>query len=93
MNLRKSTLLAWSAMILMVVVIIVAVATRVVSSIWEYSTLFLAFMAVFCHLAALLLARMSGAAARKLDYAALIFGILAVIALIVVFILNFIVFY
>lgn len=85
--------MAWGAMLLMVVVIIVAVCTRVVSSVWEYSVLFLAFMAIFCHLAALMLVRMSAAAARKLDYAAFIFGLLAIIALIVVFILDFCSFY
>ena len=93
MSLRKNTGLAWGAMILMVVVVIVAVATRVVSSIWEYSTIFLAFMAVFCHLMSLLLERMSASASRKLDNIALIIGILAVVALIVVFILNFCEFY
>lgn len=80
-------------MILMVVIIIVSVATHVVSTIWEYSVVFLAFMAVFCHLAALLLVKMSGNAAKKLDVAAFIFGVLAVIALIVVFILNWCAFY
>lgn len=85
--------LAWGGMILMVFVIIIAVCTHVVSSLWEYSVLFLAFMAVFCHLAALMLAKMSRAAARKLDIAACVFGFLAIIALIVVFILNWCAFY
>lgn len=80
-------------MILIVVVIIVAVSTRIVSSIWEYSTLFFAFMAVFCHLASLMLSGMSKAAGKKLDAAALVFAVLGIIALIVVFILDFIVFY
>lgn len=93
MNLKQSIGLAWGAMLLMVVIIIVAVVTRVVSSIWEYSVIFLAFMGVFCHLASLMLAKMSGAAAKKLDLAAFIFGLLAIIALIVVFILNWCEFY
>ena len=90
---RKSTTLAWGAMLLMVAVIIIAICTRVVSSIWEYSMLFLAFMAVFCHLAALLLYKMSAAASKKLDVASMIFGFLAVVALIVVFILDWNAFY
>lgn len=85
--------MAWGAMLLMFIVVIVAICTRVVSSIWEYSTLFLAFMAVFCHLAAVLLTKVSFAASKKLDMAAMIFGILAILALIVVFILNFCDFY
>lgn len=93
MNIRQSKATAWTAMILMVVVIIVAICTRVVSSIWEYSVIFLAFMAIFCHLASLILAKMSLAAARKLETSAFVFGLLAIVALIVVFILNFCVFY
>lgn len=93
MNLRESKATAWGSMILMVFVIIIAVCTRVVSSIWEYSTLFLAFMAIFCHLASLMLIKMSKSAAKKLDVAALIFGIAAIVALIVVFILDWCAFY
>ncbi|MCH5216978.1 MAG: hypothetical protein J1F07_00265 [Muribaculaceae bacterium] len=93
MSLRESKSMAWGAFLLVIILIIVAICTRVVSSIWEYSTIFLAFMAVFCHLAALLLAGMSKAAGKKLDMAALVFGVLAIIALIVVFILNFCEFY
>lgn len=87
-NLRESGMAAWCAMLLIVVVIIISIATHVVSSIWEYATVFLAFMAAFCHLAAIILKKMSGNAARKLDYFAMIFAILFVVALIVVFILD-----
>ena len=93
MSLRQSTALAWGSMVIIVIVIIIAVCTRIVSSIWEYSTLFLAFMAIFCHLMSLMLNKMSANAAKKLDYIALLFGVLAIIALIVVFILDFIVTY
>lgn len=93
MNLKESKLLAWGAMFLMVVVIIISVVLRAVTEIWEFSVLFLAFMAVFCHLAALLLAGMSKAASRKLDYAAIVFGVLAILALIVIFIINFCLYY
>lgn len=88
MSLRASKAAGWSAMILMVIVIIVAICTHVVSSIWEYITIFLGFMSVFCHLMSLLLIGMSRSASRKLDVSAGIFGILAVVALIVVFILD-----
>lgn len=73
---------------MIIVVIIVAIVTNVVSSVWEYSTIFLAFMAIFCHLMSLLLLKMSSSASRKLGVCAMIFGLLAVVALIVVFILD-----
>lgn len=85
---KKSLTAAWGAMILIFIVIIVSICTHIVSSIWEYSILFLGFMAVFCHLAALILYKMSAKASKKLDYAAFIFGVLAIIDLIVVFILD-----
>lgn len=90
---RQSKAFAWGAMIVMIIVIIITMCSRIVSSLWEYSVLFLAFMTVFCHLAAVLLVRVSQGASKKLDVAACIFGILAVIALVVVFILDWSVFY
>lgn len=80
--------MGWGSMILMVIIIIIAVSTRVVSSIWEYSTIFFAFMAIFCHLMALLLNKMSASASRKLDVIAMVFSALTIVALIVVFILD-----
>ena len=77
-------------MIRMVWVIVIVICTRVVSSIWEYSVIFFAFMAVFCHLMSFLLIKMSPKACKKLDSFAGFFAGLAVIALIVVFILDFI---
>ena len=77
-------------MILMVLVIVIVICTRVVSSIWEYSVIFFAFMAVFCHLMSFLLMKMSPKACKKLDSIAGLFAGLAVIALIVVFIFDFI---
>ena len=88
MNLRESKAMGWGAMVLMIVVIIIAICTRVVSDIWEYSTIFFAFMAIFCHLMSLLLVKMSVSASKKLDVIAMICSALAVVALIVVFILN-----
>ena len=93
MKLRESKVAAWGAMFIMVVCIIICVITRFVTSIWEYIPLFLAFMAVFCHLAALILYKISVSASVKLDKGALIFGILAIVSLIVVFILDWAAFY
>lgn len=93
MNWRASRGAAWGAMLLIVVVIIIAVCTRFVSSIWEYSALFLGFMAVFCHLAAVLLSGMSLSASRKLDNIALIFGVLTILDIVAIFIVDFCGFY
>lgn len=89
---RQSKSVAFAAMAMIIVLIIVAMATHIVSELWEYIPLFLCFMAVFCHLAAVMLVGMSRTASKKLDIVALIFGILAIIALIVTFILNWIAF-
>ena len=88
MNVKQSKFLSWISMILMVIVIVVAICTHVVASIWDYSTIFLAFMCIFCHLMSLMLYKMSAAASKKLEILAGIFGILAIIDFIVVFILD-----
>lgn len=93
MNIMQSRAVAWAALILMVTVIIISICTHVVASIWEYSALFLAFMAVFSHLAALLLYKMSAIASKKLDNIAVVFGLLALVAFVVIFILNWCEFY
>ncbi|MCH5214104.1 MAG: hypothetical protein J1E97_02830 [Muribaculaceae bacterium] len=84
----KSKLLTTIALLLIVAVLIVAICTRTLTNLWEYSVIFCAFMSVFSHLMALMLVKMSGSAARKLDYAAMVFGVLAIILLIVVYILD-----
>ena len=88
MNLRESKALAWCAMIAVVALVIITVCLHVVDKVWEYSSIFCAFMMVFCHLMALNLRRMSPSAARKLENIALIFGVLTVVAIIVIFILG-----
>lgn len=87
-SLRASKTVAWLAMLTVVAVFIVAVCLRVIVDIWDYSAIFCAFMAVFCHLMAINLAKMSASASRKLDIAAFIFLCLAVVAIIVIYILN-----
>lgn len=87
-SLRASKAVAWLAMLTVVAVFIVAVCLRVIVGIWDYSAIFCAFMAVFCHLMSINLAKMSASASRKLDIAAFIFLCLAVVAIIVIYILN-----
>lgn len=88
MNLKESKAVAWVAMLLVVAIVIVTICLGVINEIWEYSSIFCAFMMVFCHLMALNVRGMSAAASRKLDAASLIFGVLTVVAIIVIFILG-----
>lgn len=90
MKLRESKTLAWGAMLLIVILVIFTICMRYVESIWDYLSIFFAFMMVFCHLMALSLRKMSLNASRKLDIAALIFGVLTILAIILIFILYFI---
>lgn len=87
MNLRESKGVAWLAMIVVVALLIIMICLRMFNEVWEYSAIFCAFMMVFCHLMALNLRKMSLAASRKLDLISLIFGVLTVIAIIVIYIL------
>ena len=87
MNLRESKGVAWLALIVVVAILIIMICLRMFNEVWEYSAIFCAFMMVFCHLMALNLRKMSLAACRKLDLISLIFGVLTVIAIIVIYIL------
>lgn len=93
MSLRESKSLAWIAMLLMVIVVMMSIILGLTTAWWELGALFLAFMAVFCHLAAVLLVKMSKTASNKLDIGAVVFGILAVLAFIAIFVVNFVDFY
>ena len=86
-NISQSKAVAWLAMLTVVAVFIVTVCLRVVSEVWDYAAIFCAFMTAFCHLMALNLSGMSREAGRKLDKAAMVFGFLTVVAIIVIFIL------
>lgn len=87
MNIKQSKWLAWAAMLLIVVVVIVTISMGYIVSLWDYLSIFFAFMMVFCHLMALNLRRMSLNASKKLDMAAFIFGILTFLAITLIFIL------
>lgn len=88
-KLTESKGLAWVAMILCVVVLVLSMAIPgVKKEWWEMIDIFFIFMMVFSHLAALYLKKMSQAASTMLDRLAFAFGALGVVAFIVVFILN-----
>lgn len=80
----KSKIAALAALVLVIVLIGVTFSMR--PAWWCFFDIFFAFMMVFCHLLALQLVKMSKAASRKLDTAAMVFGVLTVIALIVEYI-------
>lgn len=88
-NLRTSKGVAWAAFAIVVAAVVCAVCMPGFKHFWwQTFDIFFAFMMVFCHLAALYLYKMSLDASKKLDFLALIFGILAVIAFIVIFFVS-----
>lgn len=84
MNILKSKAGAWGALILVVAVIIMTFPAR--KEWWAFIDVFCAFMMVFCHLMALYLGRLIGPAGKKLEIAAIVFGVLMIVSFIVEFI-------
>ncbi|MCM1370256.1 MAG: hypothetical protein NC204_07805 [Candidatus Amulumruptor caecigallinarius] len=80
-NLVKSKITAWVAMALVVTLIVLTFLLHM--QWWTFIAEFFAFLAVFSHLAALYLGKMSRAASSKLETIAFICCILAVIGVIV----------
>ena len=78
-NLQKSKGLAWGALALVVLVIVLTFASR--EYWWAFIDVFFAFLMVFFHLLAVYMWRAT-AISRKLDLWALIFGILMILAFI-----------
>lgn len=87
MSLRDSKLVAWSALLIVIAAIIITISIGIANDIWDYISLFCAFMMVFCRLMALNLKKMSLNAAKKLNIYALVFGILTILSIILLFIL------
>jgi len=81
MKLLKSKAVAWCAMLLVIVVIVLTFPAR--SEWWLFFDIFFAFMMVFCHLAALYLEKLVGHVARKLETCVFVFAVLTVLSLIV----------
>ena len=79
-KLLESRAAAWTALILVIILIIVTFRMRSVW--WSFIDLFFVFMMVFSHLAALFMKRMSPQAGRTLDRVALVCGVLTVAAFI-----------
>ena len=88
-KLAKSKAVAWIALVLCIIVLVLSMALPgIKNEWWQLIDIFFIFMMVFSHIAALYLEKMSKEASRTLDRFALIFGVLAVIAFFVVFILT-----
>ena len=77
-KLLESRAAAWTALILVIILIIVTFRMRSVW--WSFIDLFFVFMMVFSHLAALYLKRMSPQAGRTLDRVAFVCALLTVVA-------------
>lgn len=88
-TLRTSKTVAWIAFAVVILAVILAVCLPGYKQYWwETLDIFFAFMMVFSHLAALYIARMSADASKKLDLISLLFGILAIISFIVIFVID-----
>lgn len=88
-KLTESKGVAWFGMILCIVVLVLSMAIPgVKKEWWELIDIFFIFMMVFSHLAALYLKKMSPSASAMLDRLAFAFGVVGLIAFIIVYILN-----
>lgn len=88
-RLLKSKILAWIALFLCFVVLILSMAIPgIKKEWWELTDIFFFFMMSFSHIAALYLEKMSVQASRTLDKFAFVFGLLGIISLIVVYFIN-----
>lgn len=79
-KLLKSKIVAWMALLLVIVVIIISF--NPMAPWWSYSDEFFAFMMVFCQLVSVYIVSFSARAAHKLQMCAAVFGVLLIIALI-----------
>lgn len=84
-NPLQSTIVAWIALLIVVIVIITTFEYR--QAWWSFFDLFFAFMMVFCQLAGLYIKRFNPFAGKRLQTIAFIFLVLAVLAFIVEYIL------
>lgn len=82
----ESRIVSWIALFVIILWIVMQLHTP--DPWWTYLSIFLAFMMVFCHLAALYLYAVSWRASRKLDSLAMLCGILFVIALVATYIAS-----
>ena len=76
----KSKAAAWAAFVVIVILMAITFGLRPVW--WTFADMFFAFMMVFCHLMAVYLVKLNIHSSRKLDFMALVFGILTIVALI-----------
>lgn len=79
-KLIQSRTAAWSALVLVITLIIVTFGIR--SAWWSFFDLFFIFMMAFSHLAALYLRRFSASASATLERIAMVCGVLTVVAFI-----------
>jgi len=80
-SILRSKAAAWGAIVLVVLIIIFTFRSRHVW--WAFIDEFFMFMAAFCQLVAVYIERFNRNSFRKLQFFAIIFGILMVIAIII----------
>lgn len=86
MRLIESKIAAWSALILVVALIVMSMMLH--TPWWGFIAIFFAFLAIFSHLASLYLRKMSIHASNMLEKIAFVLIILAVIGLIAVYFIS-----
>lgn len=87
--LLSSKTVGWIALILIFAAIVLSMTVPgVKKDWWEMSDIFFFFMMAFSHLASLYLNKISAQAAKTLDNYAFIFGLMGMIALVVIWILT-----
>lgn len=79
MKILSSKTAAWLAFVLILTVIVFTFKLRTVW--WAYFDIFFAFMMVFCHVIALVIAKNNRFASSKLEKIAFVMGVLTVISL------------
>jgi len=78
--------ISWVALVLIVAWLVLQLNTP--EPWWSYIAIFLAFMTVFCHLSSLYIKKVSNAASRKLDFIALIVGVMFIVSAVVLLIVK-----
>lgn len=89
-KLRKSKSAAWIALILILAVLVLNVFVK--DKWWSFIDIFFGFMMVFCHLVSLYIEKFNKVSSGKLEVIAFICGILMIVAFIVEYVVESVIF-
>lgn len=90
MKLRKSKTVAWIALLLIVVVLVLNVIVE--NAWWSFIDIFFAFMMMFCHLVSLYIEKFNKVSAGKLEMISFVCGILMIVAFIAEYVVESVIF-